>query len=70
MTHDAKSNVFDYKHTFCVDIVPITNHSLICLPKKLAQSLGNLNQFVICIRVTNLIVLLDPTNLKLSEVTS
>ncbi|KAH7717086.1 60S ribosomal export protein NMD3 [Aphelenchoides avenae] len=70
ITHDTKNNVYDYKHTFCVDVVPITKDCLVCLPKKLAQSLGNMNQLAICLRVTNVISLMDPATLQMCEVTS
>ena len=69
VTHDAKSNIFDYKHTFCVELVPITKDGLICLPKRLAQKFGNMGQFVLCLRVTNVVVLIDPSTLQMCEVT-
>jgi nonsense-mediated mRNA decay protein 3 len=37
---------------------------LICLPAKLASSLGSLGPLVLCSRITNVLTLLDPTNLR------
>ncbi|KAI1724768.1 NMD3 family domain-containing protein [Ditylenchus destructor] len=68
ITHDSKNNVYDYKHTFCVDLVPITRDSLICLPKKVAQHMGNMGQFVLCLRVTNIVTLIDPSTLQMNEI--
>lgn len=70
ITHDTKSNVYDYKHTFCVDLVPIIKDSLICLKKTTAQHLGNMDQFVLCLRITNVVTLIDPKTLQTCEVTS
>jgi nonsense-mediated mRNA decay protein 3 len=70
ITHDTKNNTYDYKHTFCVDLVPIVKDSLICLPKKLAQTFGNMNQLVICLRVTNVVSLIDPATMQTNEVTA
>jgi len=70
VTHDIKNNFYDYKHTFCVDIVPITKHALICLPKHVSHRCGNISQFVLCLRVTNVISLIDPATAQTSEVTA
>ncbi|KAL3094278.1 hypothetical protein niasHS_004034 [Heterodera schachtii] len=67
VTHDVRSNFYDYKHTFCVDIVPITKDALICLPRTLAQSFANIGQFVLCLRVTDVVSLINPQTLQLYE---
>jgi nonsense-mediated mRNA decay protein 3 len=68
ISQDIRNNTFDYKHTYCVDICPITKDSLVCLPKKMAQSFGNLSQIVVCSRVTNVITLIDPSTLQMVDV--
>lgn len=68
ISQDVRNNTFDYKHTYCVDVCPITKDSLVCLPKKLAQSFGNLSQIAICLRVTNVVSLIDPSTLQMVEV--
>ncbi|KAL5564421.1 hypothetical protein UlMin_027585 [Ulmus minor] len=63
VSHDIKSNNYNYKYTFSVEISPICREDLICLPPKLALSLGNIGPLVICTKVTNSIALLDPITL-------
>lgn len=38
--------------------------NVVCLSPKLAQSLGNMNQICVCIRVTSTIHLIDPRTLQ------
>jgi nonsense-mediated mRNA decay protein 3 len=42
VSQDTKSNNYNYKYTFSVEICPICREDLICLPPKVAASLGNL----------------------------
>lgn len=70
VSHDTKNNTYDYKHTFCVEIVPVCRDNVVCLPKKLAQQLGNMSQIVMCLRVTNVITLIDQNNLQMADVNS
>jgi nonsense-mediated mRNA decay protein 3 len=64
VSHDSKSNNYNYKYTFSVEISPICREDLICLPPKAAAILGNIGPIVICTKVTNSIALLDPLTLK------
>ncbi|KAK3030281.1 hypothetical protein RJ639_039864 [Escallonia herrerae] len=64
VSHDSKSNNYNYKYTFSVEICPISREDLICLPPKVAASLGNLGPLVICTKVTNTIALMDPLTLR------
>ncbi|GKV29024.1 hypothetical protein SLEP1_g38003 [Rubroshorea leprosula] len=64
VSHDPKSNNYNYKYTFSVEICPICREDLICLPPKVATSLGNLGPIVICTKVTDRIALLDPFTLR------
>ncbi|EHA8589172.1 putative 60S ribosomal export protein NMD3 [Cocos nucifera] len=59
VSHDPKSNIYNYKHTFSVEICPICREDLICLPPKVAQALGNLGPLVICTKISNSVALLD-----------
>ncbi|CAD6190937.1 unnamed protein product [Caenorhabditis auriculariae] len=70
VSHDTKNNTYDYKHTFCVEIVPICRDDIVCLPKKVAQQLGNMSQIVICLRISNVISLIDPNNLQIADIQS
>ncbi|KAL2550929.1 nonsense-mediated mRNA decay NMD3 family protein [Forsythia ovata] len=64
VSHDQKSNNYNYKYTFSVEICPICREDLICLPPKVAASQGNLGPLVICTKVTNSLALLDPFTLR------
>ncbi|KAL6581598.1 hypothetical protein OROMI_007521 [Orobanche minor] len=63
VSQDMKSNNYNYKFTFSVEISPICREDLICLPPKVALGLGNFGPLVICNKVTNNIALLDPFTL-------
>ena len=60
VSHDPKCNVFNYKHTYSVEIVPICKDEIVCLSPKLAQHLGNIGQVCIVYRVTQSIHIIDP----------
>lgn len=60
LSHDIFSNIYNYKFTYCVDIVPLSRESIVCLPKKLTQHLGSISSLCLVNRVTNAIHLIDP----------
>ncbi|KAF9588485.1 hypothetical protein IFM89_011685 [Coptis chinensis] len=64
VSHDTKSNDYNYKHTFSVEICPVCREDLVCLPPKVVVGLGNLGPLVLCAKVTNNIVLVDPFTLR------
>uniref|UniRef100_A0A0E0R2T7 60S ribosomal export protein NMD3 n=1 Tax=Oryza rufipogon TaxID=4529 RepID=A0A0E0R2T7_ORYRU len=64
VSHDTKSNVYNYKHTFSVEICPICREDLIALSPQVSRDLGGLGPIVLCIKVTNAIALLDPLTLR------
>ena len=64
VSHDIHNNTYNYKHSFAVEIVPICKDNIVCLPTKLAQSLGNLGQICVCHRVTTSVHLIDPNTLQ------
>ncbi|XP_053315523.1 60S ribosomal export protein NMD3 [Spea bombifrons] len=68
ISHDVHTNTYNYKSTFSVEIVPICKDNLVCLSPKLAQSLGNMHQICVCVRVTSTIHLIDPRTLQIAEV--
>ncbi|KAI6219496.1 60S ribosomal export protein NMD3 [Aphelenchoides fujianensis] len=67
ISQDVRNNTYDYKHTYCIDVCPITKDSLICLPKRLGQQFGNLGQMVLCLRVSSMIQLINPQTLQMVE---
>uniref|UniRef100_A0AAY4E917 60S ribosomal export protein NMD3 n=1 Tax=Denticeps clupeoides TaxID=299321 RepID=A0AAY4E917_9TELE len=68
ISHDVHSNSYNYKSTFSVEIVPVCKDNVVCLSPRLAQSLGNMGQVCVCIRVTSTIHLIDPNTLQIAEV--
>ncbi|GAB1287602.1 60S ribosomal export protein NMD3 [Apodemus speciosus] len=68
ISQDIHSNTYNYKSTFSVEIVPICKDNVVCLSPKLAQSLGNMSQICICIRVTSAIHLIDPNTLQVADI--
>ncbi|XP_020592394.1 60S ribosomal export protein NMD3-like [Phalaenopsis equestris] len=64
VSHDTKSNTYNYKHTFSVEICPICREDLICLPPKVANTLGNIGPLVLCTKVSSSITLLNPFTLR------
>ncbi|KAM7248511.1 hypothetical protein CapIbe_000550 [Capra ibex] len=68
ISQDIHSNTYNYKSTFSVEIVPICKDNVVCLSPKLAQSLGNMNQICVCIRVTSVIHLIDPNTLQVADI--
>jgi len=69
ISHDVQNNTFNYKSTFSVEIVPVCKDEVVCLPKKLAQTLGNMSQIALVQRVTQTVHLIDPTTLNRCDIT-
>ncbi|KAI9139720.1 NMD3 family-domain-containing protein [Paraphysoderma sedebokerense] len=67
---DIHNNTSNYKFTYSVEIVPICKDDLVCLPKKVARSLGNISQIVLCTRISNHIQLLDPNTLAVADLST
>lgn len=70
MSHDIHSNVYNYKFTFSVEIVPISKDSVVCLPKRLTQTLGGISSLCVAYRVTNAVHLIDPSRGQIGELSS
>ncbi|CAG9865332.1 unnamed protein product [Phyllotreta striolata] len=70
ISHDIHSNVYNYKFTYSVDIVPVSKDSVICLSKKMTQQLGGISPLCLIYRVTSSIHLIDPTTAQIAEVSS
>ncbi|KAK9454161.1 NMD3 family-domain-containing protein [Dipodascopsis uninucleata] len=60
---DTHTSVKSFKFTFSVELIPICKDDLVCLPKKIARSAGNISQLVLCNRVGNAVHLMDPMTL-------
>ena len=62
--HSASSS---YKFSFSVEIAPICRDDLVVLPKKIANSLGNISRLVLCSKVSNSIQFFDPALLHAAD---
>lgn len=67
---DIHSNTFNFKFTVCIDIVPISKDSAVCLSKKLRQSLGSIAPVCLVQRVANVIHLIDPLTAQIAELSA
>ncbi|KAI8057684.1 NMD3 family-domain-containing protein [Syncephalis plumigaleata] len=67
---DIHTSTSNFKFTYSVEIAPICKDDLICLPIKLARSLGNISQLVLCTRVGTSLQLIDANSLQATEVSS
>lgn len=70
ISHDVHSNTYNYKYTWCVEIVPLSKDSVICLPKKLTQQLGGIGPLCVISRITNSVHLIHPGTAQLAEINS
>lgn len=68
VSHNIHTSNYNYKYTFSVEIVPTCKEDLVCLPPKLAASLGNLGPLVLCTRVSSALTLMDPLTLRQSQI--
>lgn len=67
VSHDEHSNTFNYKYSFSVEVAPVCRDDLLCLPHKLAHSLGLPSPIALVSKVSSLIHLLDPRTLTTTE---
>ncbi|XP_078041318.1 60S ribosomal export protein NMD3 [Augochlora pura] len=70
ISHDIHSNIYNYKFTYSVEIVPISRDSIVCLPRKLSHQLGGINSICLVYKMTNAIHLIDVGSGQIAEVNS
>ncbi|KAG9024452.1 hypothetical protein FRB95_011465 [Tulasnella sp. JGI-2019a] len=70
LSKDTHSNVSNYKFSYSVEIVPICKDDLVCIPRKLARSSGNINPLAVCTRVAGSLQLIDFTTLQTADISS
>ncbi|CAB0033576.1 unnamed protein product [Trichogramma brassicae] len=59
ISHDCHSNVYNYKFTFSIELVPLSKDSVICLPKNLTHQLGGITSVCVVHKVSCSIHLID-----------
>lgn len=67
VSHDIRNNTYNYKSTYSVELVPICKNDIVCLPLKVARSLGNISQIAICSKVTTTLHFVDPFTGRVAE---
>ncbi|CAN6622957.1 60S ribosomal export protein Nmd3p [Trichomonascus vanleenenianus] len=70
ISQDTHSGKKSYKFTFSIELVPICRDDLVILPLRIAQSLSNISQVVLCSKVTNSIQFIDPNTLQIADLPS
>ncbi|CAK9294298.1 unnamed protein product [Gordionus sp. m RMFG-2023] len=70
ISHDIHSNIFNYKSTFSLELIPVSKDSLVCFSGKLASSLGlpNRNRIAICCKLTKSAHFVDPLSGQTFEI--
>eukprot|EP01134_Creolimax_fragrantissima_P008096 CFRG8096T1 len=67
---DVQNGTANFKHTLSVEIMPICKEDVVCLPLKLARSLGAISQLLVCIRIGTNVTLMDPMTLQSCELSN
>lgn len=70
ISHDANSNVYRYKYTFSVEIMPLCKDDVLCLPPKLSAQLGGIGPIVLVTKVSISVTLIDPFTLQTAELSA
>ncbi|EFA82234.1 60S ribosomal export protein [Heterostelium album PN500] len=65
---DEQNNNANYKHSFSVEIVPLSKDDLVCLSPKVMHALGGMGPVVLIYKVSNLIHVIDPNTLQMGEI--
>lgn len=68
ISQDDKSNTYNYKYTYSVEILPICRDDVIVLPAAWRGSLGGIGPVVLCYKVTTSIHLVDTETLAMAEI--
>ena len=67
ISHDANSNIYRYKYTFSVEILPLCKDDVVCLPPKVANQLGGIGPIVLVSKVSTSVSLVDPFTLQTAD---
>ncbi|XP_066583452.1 60S ribosomal export protein NMD3 [Prorops nasuta] len=70
ISHDIHSNIYNYKFTYSVEILPISKDSVVCLPQKLANQLAGINPICLVYKITNSLHLIDVASGQIAEINS
>lgn len=65
---DVKSNLYNYKYNYMVEIAPICKDDLVILPRGLARDAGDIAQLCLVQRISNCIHAVDPTTCQSADI--
>jgi nonsense-mediated mRNA decay protein 3 len=67
VSHDQRSNLFNYKYTYMIEIAPVCKDDLIFLEKDISKELGGIGPVLLCSKICTNVHLIDPLTLKSYE---
>eukprot|EP00163_Fabomonas_tropica_P022840 TRINITY_DN3994_c0_g1_i2.p1 TRINITY_DN3994_c0_g1~~TRINITY_DN3994_c0_g1_i2.p1 ORF type:complete len:544 (-),score=140.87 TRINITY_DN3994_c0_g1_i2:242-1873(-) len=70
ISQDEQNSTYNYKYTTLVELAKPCKDDLLWLSKKTAAAHGNISQLVLCLKVSNIIYLLDPFTLQIADMYS
>jgi len=70
ITQDDRSNTYRYKYTWMVEIAPVCKDDLVILHPRMCASMGGITPILLCYKVSNLIMLVDPITMKRVQVSA
>merc|ERR1719433_660951 len=68
ISHDANSNVYNYKYTILCEICPVCVDDVIHVPRGHASSLSGAAPLMLCHKVTNSLRLVDPLTMRCYDI--
>eukprot|EP00471_Norrisiella_sphaerica_P008133 CAMPEP_0184503152 /NCGR_PEP_ID=MMETSP0113_2-20130426/51724_1 /TAXON_ID=91329 /ORGANISM="Norrisiella sphaerica, Strain BC52" /LENGTH=475 /DNA_ID=CAMNT_0026892599 /DNA_START=248 /DNA_END=1676 /DNA_ORIENTATION=- len=70
ITQDDRSNTYRYKYTWCAEIPPVCKDDVVVLNKRMCASMGGVTPLLLCYKVSNTIVLIDPNTMQRVQISS
>jgi len=60
VSHDSKSNTYNYKYTIYVELCPVCKDDLVLLDKETASRSGGMGRLLVCTSINTALHLMDP----------
>jgi len=67
ISHDMKSNVFNYKYTYLVELAQVCKDDIIIFDKETSKILGGIGPVMLCHKISSNIHLIDPLTMLTYE---
>ncbi len=64
VSHDTKSNNYNYKYTLYIEIPKICRNDIVIFPKHLCKEFGGVNQIGVCYKVSTVMHFFDPMTMR------